>query len=124
MKTMMRTSVKTMKTTKVAIIVVLVLLAADWFYLRQVQRQSVVNVDKTVVYDRRELAKYDGSDASKPIYLALEGYVYDVTQGGADFYGEGQAYHYLAGKDASIPLQLFGSEIVKNKYHIVGIYRP
>ena len=33
-----------------------------------------------------ELARYDGSDPSKPIYLGLDGDVYDVTAG-ARMYG-------------------------------------
>ena len=47
-----------------------------------------------------ELKEYDGSDPSKPIYLAIRGRVYDVTVG-KDFYEPGGPYHLFAGKDCS-----------------------
>jgi len=47
-----------------------------------------------------ELAQYNGVDPSKPIYLALKGVVYDVTEK-RDAYQPGGSYHILAGKDAS-----------------------
>jgi len=47
-----------------------------------------------------ELAAYDGSDTSKPIYLALNGTIYDVTAG-RRVYGPGGSYHVFAGKDAA-----------------------
>ncbi|QIW98309.1 hypothetical protein AMS68_003827 [Peltaster fructicola] len=53
-----------------------------------------------VVLDDVQLRAYDGSDPSKPIYVALNGTIYDVTAG-ARFYGPGGTYHVLAGKDAA-----------------------
>ncbi|KAL1634626.1 hypothetical protein SLS58_010621 [Diplodia intermedia] len=46
------------------------------------------------------LSAYDGSDPSKPIYLALNGTIYDVTPG-RHFYGPGGGYHFFAGRDAA-----------------------
>ncbi|KAL5508103.1 hypothetical protein ACEPAH_5721 [Sanghuangporus vaninii] len=46
------------------------------------------------------LSKYDGSDSSKPIYLAIDGLVYDVTEG-RRMYGPGGSYHFMAGRDAA-----------------------
>lgn len=100
------------------------MLAADWFYLRQVQRQPTAVVEGMKVYDKARLAKYDGSDETKPIYLALDGYVYDVSPGRSDFYGVGQPYHDLAGKDDSVMLHMFGGELIKRKYKVVGVYQP
>ncbi|OCB87465.1 cytochrome b5 [Sanghuangporus baumii] len=40
------------------------------------------------------LSKYDGSDPSKPIYLAIDGLVYDVTEG-RRMYGPGGSYHFM-----------------------------
>ncbi|EPS63082.1 hypothetical protein M569_11706 [Genlisea aurea] len=48
----------------------------------------------------RQLVAYDGSDPSKPIYVAIKGKIYDVTAG-RNFYGVGGDYHLFAGKDAS-----------------------
>ncbi|SPO03302.1 related to DNA damage response protein [Cephalotrichum gorgonifer] len=47
-----------------------------------------------------ELAAYDGTDTSKPIYLAINGTIYDVSAG-ARIYGPGGSYHWFAGCDAS-----------------------
>ncbi|KAI9709113.1 MAG: hypothetical protein M1820_003559 [Bogoriella megaspora] len=47
-----------------------------------------------------ELLAYDGSDPTKPIYLALNGTIYDVSAG-PKFYGPGGGYHFFAGKDAA-----------------------
>lgn len=47
-----------------------------------------------------ELAKYDGSDPSLPIYLAVNGTIFDVSAG-AHTYGPGGSYHAFAGHDAS-----------------------
>ncbi|CAK7262842.1 hypothetical protein SEPCBS119000_000192 [Sporothrix epigloea] len=47
-----------------------------------------------------ELADYDGTDASKPIYLSVGDNVFDVSAG-RKYYGPGGSYHYFAGVDAS-----------------------
>ncbi|KAK5945501.1 hypothetical protein PMZ80_002706 [Knufia obscura] len=47
-----------------------------------------------------ELAKYDGSDPILPIYLAVNGTIFDVSAG-AHTYGPGGSYHAFAGHDAS-----------------------
>lgn len=52
------------------------------------------------VFTKEELAKFDGSDATKPIYLAIKGDVYDVSEG-KSFYGKGGAYGDFGGADVS-----------------------
>jgi predicted heme/steroid binding protein len=47
-----------------------------------------------------ELAAYDGTDPEKPIYLAINGTIYDVTAG-RRIYGPDGSYKYFAGCDAS-----------------------
>ncbi|XP_030468740.1 probable steroid-binding protein 3 [Syzygium oleosum] len=47
-----------------------------------------------------ELIQFNGTDPSKPIYVAIKGRVFDVTAG-KSFYGPGGAYAMFAGKDAS-----------------------
>ncbi|PHH84404.1 hypothetical protein CDD83_1993 [Cordyceps sp. RAO-2017] len=47
-----------------------------------------------------ELAAHDGRDPTKPLYLAINGTVYDVSRG-QHMYGPGGSYHAFAGRDAS-----------------------
>lgn len=47
-----------------------------------------------------ELAKYDGSNPNLPIYLAVNGTIFDVSAS-AHTYGPGGSYHVFAGHDAS-----------------------
>ena len=47
-----------------------------------------------------ELVKYDGTDPSLPILLAVNGTIFDVSAG-AHTYGPGGSYHPFAGHDAS-----------------------
>jgi len=47
-----------------------------------------------------ELKQFSGSDASKPIYVAIKGTVFDVSHK-ADVYGPGKSYNIFAGKDGS-----------------------
>ena len=119
----MKLKLKITKTTKIAIIVGILMLVADWFYLRQVQKQPTIVKDDMQSFSQVDLARYDGSDSSLPIYLALDGYVYDVSAGRDDFYAPGQPYHDLVGKDSSSLLHLVGGDIIKRKYKIVGIFK-
>ncbi|KAK4277262.1 hypothetical protein QN277_015280 [Acacia crassicarpa] len=48
----------------------------------------------------QQLSQYNGSDPSKPIYVAVKGRVFDVSAG-KSFYGPGGPYAMFAGKDAS-----------------------
>lgn len=47
-----------------------------------------------------ELATYDGSDPTKPIYLAINGTIYDVSAN-KRIYGPGGSYNIFAGVDAA-----------------------
>lgn len=72
-------------------------------------------IDLTV----EELSEFDGTDPEKPIYIGMEGYIYDVTQG-KKYYQPDGSYHYLAGKDSTIDLKIAGGDIIKKKYPVVG----
>jgi len=47
-----------------------------------------------------QLALFNGSDPEKPIYLAINGTVFDVTEG-RHTYGPGGSYEVFAGRDAT-----------------------
>ncbi|KAG0759387.1 hypothetical protein G6F29_004453 [Rhizopus arrhizus] len=55
---------------------------------------------KERIFTEKELLKYDGTDPSLPIYLAIDGEVFDVTKG-RGWYGKGGSYHHFSGKDAA-----------------------
>ncbi|RHZ74123.1 hypothetical protein Glove_227g169 [Diversispora epigaea] len=55
---------------------------------------------KEMIFSEEELARYDGSDENLPIYLAINGEVFDVTKG-KHYYGKGGGYSFFSGKDAS-----------------------
>lgn len=48
----------------------------------------------------QQLRQFNGSDPSKPIYVAVKGRIFDVTTG-KSFYGPGGAYAMFAGREAS-----------------------
>lgn len=72
-----------------------------------------------------ELGAYDGSDPTKPIYLAVNGTIYDVTEG-RRFYGPGGSYHQLGGADCSRALvtTCFNSDISPDLRGIEKMYLP
>lgn len=71
------------------------------------------------VFSVEELGRFDGTDPNKPIYIGMNGLVYDVT-GGQEYYVSGGPYHDLVGRDSSEELNAVGSEIIKRKYPVVG----
>eukprot|EP00270_Netrium_digitus_P019833 TRINITY_DN7940_c0_g1_i1.p1 TRINITY_DN7940_c0_g1~~TRINITY_DN7940_c0_g1_i1.p1 ORF type:complete len:200 (-),score=49.10 TRINITY_DN7940_c0_g1_i1:152-751(-) len=56
-----------------------------------------------------KLREFDGSDASKPILVAIKGTIYDVTNG-RHMYGPGGAYTAFAGRDATRALAIMSTE--------------
>ncbi len=69
------------------------------------------------------LTQFDGTDPTKPIYLGLDGLVYDVTTG-KEYYDLRGRYHFLAGKDSSDLLHIAGASIIKVKYPVIGKLAP
>lgn len=78
--------------------------------------------DRTI-FTATTIARYDGTDASLPIYVAYRGKVYDVTPG-KQFYEPGAVYHFLVGKDSTSILEQIGGDIIERKYEVVGTYTP
>jgi len=63
----------------------------------------------------QQLKQYDGTNSSKPIYMAVKGRIFDVTAG-KSFYGPGGDYAMFAGKDASRAL----AKMSKDQDDVVG----
>ncbi|CAK7908750.1 hypothetical protein CAAN3_10S03136 [[Candida] anglica] len=53
-----------------------------------------------VTLSEGELSLYNGSDPSLPIYIAIDGRVYDVTKSRST-YGPGGSYSFFSGKDGA-----------------------
>lgn len=56
--------------------------------------------DSPQIFREEELSKYDGSDPALPIYLAINGSVFDVSAR-PDVYGPLGAYRFFSGRDAA-----------------------
>jgi len=51
---------------------------------------------------KEELKQYNGHEENKPIYIAVKGVIFDVSN--SEFYKPGAPYNALAGNDASVAL--------------------
>jgi predicted heme/steroid binding protein len=113
-----------MKKIVIGIIAFIVVCAGSFLYFNSRSNVPTVNANTSnlTVYTLDELKQYDGTDPQKPIYIAMNGYIYDVSAG-RSFYETGGSYHYLAGKDSSQELNLIGGDIIKRKYPVVGILK-
>jgi predicted heme/steroid binding protein len=86
--------------------------------LIKAQEEVAVVVPKKI-FSNADIKPFDGSDDSLPIYIGLNGLVYDVSAG-REFYRIGGPYHFLAGRDSSEELNRVGGGIIKTKYPVVG----
>lgn len=87
-----------------------------------VNRKYKSSIDGSIAlrsYSLEDIKPFDGTDDNKPIYIGMNGFVYDVSEG-REFYKVDGPYHYLAGKDSSTELNMIGGGIVKRKYPVIG----
>ncbi|KAG8955580.1 hypothetical protein FRC04_007571 [Tulasnella sp. 424] len=88
------------------------------------------------MYTESMLAKYDGTDPEKPVLLAIDGIVYDVSEGRRT-YGPGGSYHQFAGRDAARAfvtgcfrehlthdIRGFGENEIKTYKRVGTVYHP
>jgi membrane-associated progesterone receptor component len=61
-------------------------------------RAEQVDLTKLPAFTEADIKSYDGSTTDKPIYVAVGGFVFDVTEKGEAYYGLGGAYHAFAGR--------------------------
>ncbi|WKY02086.1 hypothetical protein Q1695_015809 [Nippostrongylus brasiliensis] len=52
------------------------------------------------ILNAEQLSLFDGTRASRPVYLAILGRIYNVDKG-RKHYGKGGGYHFFAGRDAT-----------------------
>lgn len=77
-----------------------ILSPSAWILWQMADLPHLAQQNGPVYLTPEELAQFDGTDPSKPIYLAINGSIYDVTPG-ARMYGPGGSYRFFAGADAS-----------------------
>ena len=104
------------------IFALLVVAGFAWFF-RGTSSAKNTSYENLPTMRTAELAQFDGTDQSKPIYLGFEGLVYNVTSG-REYYQTGGTYHFLAGKDSTTDLKIAGGEIIKRKYQVVAKLAP
>ena len=104
------------------LVVLFVAITAGTVWANVYLNQTPINSAATInlkLFSPADIKTFDGTDNNKPIYIGLNGFVYDVSAG-REFYKIDGPYHYLAGKDSSVELNLIGGAIIKRKYPIIG----
>lgn len=74
-------------------------------------------------FNTKTLSLYNGTNIDLPIYIAFDGLVYDVTPG-KKHYEKGAAYDFLSGTDGTKLLRVFGGDLIKEKYQVIGTFTP
>ncbi|KAJ2452419.1 Dihydrodipicolinate synthase [Coemansia sp. RSA 2336] len=82
------------------------------FAMSKVRRQAIATKRK---FTPRELAEFNGKDESTPLYMGVQGIVYDVSAS-RHFYGPEGPYCNFAGRDASrgLAMSTFDSSILSD----------
>lgn len=73
-------------------------------------------------FNDEDLSVFDGVKNEKT-YIGYHCLVYDVTAGKDEYYATGRGYHYLVGRDATKQLEVFGGDIIQEKYPVVGVLK-
>jgi predicted heme/steroid binding protein len=68
--------------------------------LLEASANSLLSQHGELVLTPLQLAAYDGSDPKKPLLLAVNGTIYDVSKG-RHFYGPGGTYRFFSGHDGT-----------------------
>lgn len=108
---------------------VCVFLVYKIFFSRQQSQRSPVKREpelpplKKQDMTLQDIRKYDGTNTDGRILVAVNGKVFDVTQG-KNFYGPGGPYHAFAGHDASRGLATFSVDSAKEEYDDLSDLNP
>ncbi|KMZ08924.1 uncharacterized protein Dsimw501_GD29483 [Drosophila simulans] len=88
--------------------------------------------DVGTLFTPAELAKFNGEEEGRPLYLALLGSVFDVSRG-IKHYGSGCSYNFFVGRDASVSFisgdfETYDPETADDvltltvlKFHLIGL---
>ncbi|KAM9317244.1 neudesin [Gastrophryne carolinensis] len=72
------------------------------------------------LFTEEDLARYNGEKEGEPIYMAVKGTVFDVSAG-KEFYGKGESYNALAGKDCTRAVAKMSLEEADLTYDTTGL---
>jgi len=79
-------------------------------------------VNDLKVFDEEELKAYDGSDPSKPVYVAYCGKVYDVTS--SPLFLEGMHFEHYCGCDLTEFMEDAPHDAgVMEELNVVGVFK-
>lgn len=122
MKEKMKTNMNMNLRTKSLILVVVLIITFVFSYIYFGTKKAIpVDTQNNLpTFTAEQLYQYNGTDSKLPIYIGMNGYVYDVTSG-TDFYSKGKTYNYLTGRDSSTELNFIGGKIIEKKYPVIGI---
>lgn len=113
-----------MKKTTIKKIVLVILVIAIYLVVKYLLNNKSICKDMDIpLFTTATISEFNGTDPNKPIYLAYEGCVYDVSEGREKFYGPNMEYNYLTGTDATSELHIAGGGIIKAKYKIIGKFK-
>ena len=74
---------------------------------------------KLGTFSEKELKMYDGYSPKRPVFIAIDGYVYNVGRD-RKLYSPGGANHIFTGKNLKASVYI-GGEITKDRYPLVGV---
>ncbi len=113
----------TQKRTLFRKIILIIIVFIIYFVVKTLQKpiSECLSLD-IQVFNQDSIKDFNGTSEDKPVYIAYNGCVYDVTPGKDKFYGKGMEYNYLTGRDSSDELNIAGGGIIKSKYKVIGKY--
>lgn len=87
------------------IVVLLYKIIKKRFFREKIKPPALPKIRKDMTVS--ELKQYDGTQGDGRVLLAVNGWIFDVTERGKMFYGPGAPYAVFGGKDASRGLATF-----------------
>lgn len=101
-----------------ALFLIVAVLGAAFTIITKPHEDTKIIQAQEKTFTMKDLKEHDGTDPNKPIYLTMNGLVYDVTAG-KKFYEPGGTYHFLTGTDDSAELNSIGGDIIKREYPVI-----
>jgi membrane-associated progesterone receptor component len=82
------------------VMIVSLILFASFYYYKRYKTQIVQDVKVDRELTLQQLKEFNGEDTSKPLYVGINGKVYDVSEE-REMYSKPSSYHVFTGTDAT-----------------------